>query len=128
MNNTIYLINNDINERLACSKVITEIDATISIKTANCTDEFIQVIGNGEKHYASVAILAITAVTDITHLKSFLTIALQFNLVPIIISPYEGSGLEGEVLNCGAMRFYRKPFSEAVLHSFLQDVIADHLS
>lgn len=128
MNKTIYLINSDYNERLLCSAAIMQIDPSISIKNADCTEEFTQLLGNEGINSPSVVILAITPVTEITQLRTFLTLTVQFNVVPIIISPYEGSGIEGQILNCGAMRFYSKPFSEPLLHGLLLELITDHLT
>lgn len=128
MKKTIYLINSDANERLLCSEAIKRIDPTISIKNADCASDLTQLIDNEGINHPSVFILAISPVTKITHLHSFLTLTIQSNVVPIIISTYEGSGIEGQILNCGAMRFYSKPFSNQLLHGFLQELIADHLT
>lgn len=124
---TIYLIDTILEDRFVCTEAITCIDPTISIKNAGSTDEFLQLINEEGLVSPSIVIMEIGAIKEMTHLDSFLTLTNRPNVFPVIVSSYETNGVEDKILNCGALRFYSKPYSYSIAYGFFNELIADHL-
>lgn len=122
---TIYLIDTITEDRFVCTEAITSIDPTISIKNASSTDEFLELVGEEGLISPSIVIMEIAAIKGITHLDNFLALTNRPNVFPVIISSYEANGVEDKILNCGALRFYSKPYSYSILHDFFKELIAD---